>query len=139
MLTVMDDQSNPYASPLAPGAPVAVSYDGAKQPQHPWFSRALIFGLLLNAVLMGVMFALMLYAGWMASRQPNAEPPMSLVMMVGFTILGAAAYWPISSLAMLVYSITVDRGTRWWLLKSIVSGTMLLLWLSFCLLGLIFG
>jgi len=135
----MMDSENPYASPLSLGAAPTSPVRDRSVPKHPWFSRLLLIGLLLNVVLAAAMIALTMYAGWVGTRQPGQDPPMSLILALGFTMMGVAAYWPISSLAMLVYSITVDRGTPWWLLKSIVSGTMLLLWLSCCLAGVVFG
>jgi len=128
------DASNPYASPLAPHV---ATTDDLKLPPYPWLSNTLFIGLLLNAIPCIAVFALILYAAWLEMQLPGQDPFVGFEMLLGFGVLGAAAYWPLSSLALFVYSITVDRGTPWWILKAIVSSAMLLMFLLPCVLALV--
>ncbi len=132
------DDSNPYASPLASCNVPFVRAAGPPQRKYPWLSRALTLGLLFDMIAVAGVVVMAFYVGWLELQIPKQELSPDVLVVFGFAILALVGIWPVTTLAALIYTATVDRGARGWLLKTLTSALMFLLWLLLCLVGIVF-
>lgn len=131
---------NPYASPRALEIMPGARHVGPIPRRYPWVSVLLAIGLLLDMLAIGGFMCLIAYAAWYQLQfpgQPIPDPPFAWQMALGFAILAMMLIWPITSLAALVYAVTIDRGTRGWLVMTIVATLLFLIWFSMCLVGIV--
>ncbi len=131
------DNSNPYASPLTSGTKRMLLPLGERLWPNPGVSRALSIGLLLNVLSVVCLFVLAFLSILISGPNQGQSAPTFFVVIIVGVGLWMLFIWPVTSLAALVYTATVDRGTRGWLLKTIVATFMFLIWL--CVIGLLFG
>ncbi len=128
----MSDEMNPYSSPKVSGPPLHEDEFDVKAPARPWVSRAITAALLMNiaALPLGE-----LLPDFRQSLERNGAAD-AWIRLVGactaINLVWLMVMWPIVSLTAVIYTASVDRDTRWWLLKSIAAAIMLVLWLLGC-------
>jgi hypothetical protein len=130
----MDDFENPYAAPRTIGGKDASSV--VRPVRRPGLSRALTVLLVMNVLaLIASVFTIIYIDALLPNGLDGGAVPLASVLLIWAVATWMIIAWPIVSLAAAIYTALYDRGTRFWLFKSIVGVLMFLGWLFLCLLG----
>lgn len=133
----MTDEENPYAPPRTSTANVSFVVAARHNVPDPGVSRFLTYCLAVNVISWPLVAFFSEVRGLLKARGLLVLADTSS-FLVGLSVVWMLVGWPLSSVAALIYTATKDRGTQWWLPKSIAAALLLVLWLLACgLLGLL--
>ncbi len=120
----MRDELNPLVPPSAPVNGVVLVF---REPRWPVLSRACTYGLIANAASVPIWF--LVSSVLVAMRSTDISQIAVNLVDVVEDVLGIWVVfgWPLMSLGVLIYTVVVDRHTRWWRTKSAIAAVMLAL------------